>query len=129
MRNALIYCLIGFYFLISIRITANFHFCKKRLVSCSLVGFSEDKSCCKGKKVKGKCCENIKISLKKINSDKPSSSVTTPNLATLVITQPIDIKPNEEPTIYIPREINQTTNDPPAGVFPAINIKNCVFII
>lgn len=127
-RKALIYILIGFYFLISIRFTVNLHFCKDRFISASVVGFSKIKTCCKAKKMKNNCCKNIHVSLKKSNNDKPNKTIAIPIQAVAQIIEPIIFSVKSVP-ILVPQEIIQSTHSPPNHVFPPIYIKNCVFII
>lgn len=128
MRNILIYSIVGFYFLISIRLTANLHFCKERFISFSIVGLSSPKTCCKGKKMKNGCCKNVHVSLKKSNNDKPTSQIYIPSFDIAEVSKPFttNLLVSRE---YIPAEISQTTNSPPKSIFPHIYLKNCVFII
>lgn len=128
MRNVLIYILIGFYFLISVRFTVNLHFCKDRFISASVVGFSKVKTCCKAKKMKNNCCKNIHVSLKKNNNDKPNKTIAIPHQVIAQVVKPIFFSLKSVP-VLVPQEIIQTTNSPPNHAFPSIYIKNCVFII
>lgn len=128
MRNILIYSFVGFYFLISIRLTVNLHFCKDKFISASFVGFSEVKSCCKAKKMKSNCCKNVHVSLKKSNNDKPNKTIVVPTYPISQVTQSISI-----PILLVQKETSkevvETNNSPPEYTSIAIYIKNCVFII
>lgn len=128
MRNILIYGFVGFYFLISIRLTVNLHFCKDKFISASFVGFSEVKSCCKAKKMKSNCCKNVHVSLKKSNNDKPNKTIVVPTYPITQVTQSISI-----PILLVQKETSkevvETNNSPPEHTSVAIYIKNCVFII
>lgn len=128
MRNILIYGLVGFYFLISIRLTVNLHFCKDKFVSASFVGFSKVKSCCKAKKMKSNCCKNVHVSLKKNNNDKPNKMIVVPMCSVTQVTELISI-----PMLLVQKQtskdIVETNNSPPEDSSVAIYIKNCVFII
>lgn len=128
MKNILIYGLVTFYFLISIRLTANLHFCKDRFVSFSVVGFSTQKSCCKSKEMKNGCCKNIHVSLKKLTNDKPVSTISIPSLCITDLSKPVNYIFGANGS-YIPQEICQSINAPPLSAYTTIYIKNCVFII
>ncbi|MGV3631279.1 MAG: HYC_CC_PP family protein [Bacteroidota bacterium] len=130
MKRLPLYILVVFYFLISIRITANVHYCKGKFKSISIVGFTKQKKCCKGTTMAGNCCKDSKFSLKKgDSSEKSLSSTVVPKIyfeyaQPLAILTPVytaEFQKNDEPVRINP--------PPPPAAFPSIYIKNCVFII
>lgn len=129
MRKVLLYSLVGFYFLISIRLTANFHFCCGNFKAFSLVGFGEHKTCCKGKSksMNKKCCKDVQLTFKKCSQDQRNYIASAP-LVHIPVT-PVRIIFEERAIHFTPTYIAPSVNAPPPEAFPQIFLKNCVFII
>lgn len=129
MKTILVYSLAVFYFLISVRLTANFHYCGGKFQNISLVGFSTQKSCCAGKPMKKGCCSDVQVCLKKSSEDQqPSSAIVF--FSSAIVTEPsfnFVIKEDHEP--YVPKNIKPSVHAPPPKLGIPIHLKNCVFII
>lgn len=69
MLKVFTYLFICFYFLLSIGVSANFHFCKSGLKSITLNSL-EKKSCCKIKGKSCKFCKDLSLSFKKSGLEK-----------------------------------------------------------
>lgn len=69
MQRIIQYCVIFFYFVVSIQLSANVHFCKGKFKSVTIIGFTAKKKCCKSPKMKKGCCKDVELSLKKQGTD------------------------------------------------------------
>jgi hypothetical protein len=129
LRTVFTYCLVLFYFLISIRLTANVHYCGGKIRAVSVVGFSKQQSCCEGKPMKRNCCKNVKVCLKQNGEDQRVSSVAF--LIAPVVIPPVtrfaELHPVAES--YVPQTILPSVHAPPPEAFPPVYLKNCVFLI
>lgn len=128
-KTILVYSLAVFYFLISVRLTANFHYCGGKIKKISIVGFSTHKSCCAGKPMKKGCCEDVQVCFKKTSVDQQSSSAIL-FFSSAIPTEPLHtlvIEPDHE--LYVPKNIKSSVNAPPPELRIPIHIKHCVFII
>lgn len=130
MKAAIAYCLTVFYFLISIGLTANLHYCGGKFKHVTFAGFQKQKNCCKGKGMKKGCCKDVPVTLKKSSVDE---RVIT---ASAILSHPIDIPApayfsfEAEPLSYfIPEKIVAGMKAPPPQAFPPVIIRNCVFRI
>jgi hypothetical protein len=129
LRTAFTYCLILFYFLISIRLTANVHYCGGKIRTVSFVGFSKQKSCCEGKAMKRNCCKNVKVCLKQNGEDQRVSSVVflfAPMVVPATTATP-HLRSVTEHTV--PETILPAVHAPPPEAFPPVYLENCVFLI
>lgn len=129
MKTILVYSLAVFYFLISVRLTANVHYCGGKIQNVTLVGFSTHQSCCGGKPMKKGCCEDVQVCFKKTSVDHQNSS-TIAFISTAIITEPyqaIVFESNLE--FYVPKHIKPSVHAPPPELRIPIHLKNCVFII
>lgn len=128
-KTILVYSLAVFYFLISVRLTANFHYCGGKIQKISIVGFSSHKSCCEGKPMKKGCCEDVQVCFKKSSVDQQSSTAVL-FFSFALPAEPLHafaIEPDHE--LYVPKHIKPSVNAPPPELKIPIHIKHCVFII
>lgn len=127
-RTILVYGLVAFYFLISIRLTINLHYCGGKIKTFTFVGFEQQKSCCKGKAMKKGCCKDVKIALKKASEDQkyPVASLFLDHTIELPTDPVVQVNEVEH---FVPLAILPRVNAPPPQAFPPVFIKNCVFII
>lgn len=129
MKTILVYSLAVFYLLISVRLTANVHYCGGKIQKISLLGFSTHKSCCAGKPMKKGCCKDVQVCLKKTSVDQQTSfaiafispAIVTESFHGLAIEQDYEL--------YVPKSIKPSVNAPPPELKVPIHLKNCVFII
>lgn len=128
MKAALIYGLVAFYFLISIRLTASIHYCGGKVKSVSFVGFGEPETCCKGKTMKSGCCHDLTFSLKKNGEDQRVLIAATVLSHVIEIPQAYSFYVPKAP-YFVPQEIVSRVKEPPPQVFPPVIIRNCVFRI
>lgn len=128
MRRVSIYSLILIYFMIGVRFTVNHHFCGGKYKSSTVVGFGNHKGCCKGKKMKKGCCDNIQHSIKsKFSCEQGHDPVTVP---IIFIALTPDVVPVIQKTFIQRKEQNISEySHPPPDAFPPVYLKNCVFII
>jgi hypothetical protein len=127
-RTILVYGLVTFYFLISIRLTVNLHYCGGKIKTVTFVGFQEQKSCCKGKAMKKGCCKDVKLALKKASEDQ-KQAIAAPFFAHTIefpVHSIIEVRSSEH---FVPLAILPRVHAPPPQAFPPVFIKNCVFII
>jgi hypothetical protein len=128
-KTILVYSLAAFYFLISVRLTANFHYCGGKIQKISIVGFSNHKSCCAGKPMKKGCCEDVQICFKKSSVDQQSSAkvlfLSSAMPAESVHTHVLE----PDRVLYVPKHLKPSVNAPPPELQVPIHIKHCVFII
>lgn len=128
-KTILVYSLAVFYFLISVRLTANFHYCGGKIQKVSIVGFSSHKSCCEGKPMKKGCCEDVQVCFKKSSVDQQSSAPVlffSPAIPAESL-HAFLIEPDLER--YVPKNISPSVNAPPPELRIPIYLKHCVFII
>lgn len=128
-KTILVYSLAVFYFLISVRLTANVHYCGGKIKNISIVGFTEHKSCCAGKPMKKGCCEDVQLCFKKSSVDQPSSPAVV-FISSAIVTEsyPAFVFKSDH-QLYVPKHIKLSVNAPPPEVKVPIHLKNCVFII
>jgi len=128
-KTILVYSLAVFYLLISVRLTANIHYCGGKIKTVSLVGFSTQKSCCAGKPMKKGCCKDVQVCFKKTSEDqKPSSAIVF--FSSVIVTEPFDVFVIERDyELYVPKHIKPSVHAPPPELKVPIHLKNCVFII
>lgn len=128
-KTILVYSLAVFYLLISVRLTANVHYCGGKIKKVSIIGFSTHKSCCAGKPMKKGCCKDVQVCFKKTSEDqKPSSAIVF--FSSIIVTEPFEtfvIEQNHE--LYVPKHIKPSVHAPPPELKVPIHLKNCVFII
>jgi hypothetical protein len=132
-RQFIVYSFIAFYFLISIGFKGNLHFCCGELKSFSLIGYSEQKSCCKAPTsenlsfTKKKCCENVRLSFEKTGSEQ---RVILPQIPQQ---QPIIAPDAFFPLVFYhvteTREPRIFHHPPPPDLSQPLYIRNCVFRI
>lgn len=127
-RTIFVYGLVAFYFLISIRLTVNLHYCGGKIKTFTFVGFEEQKSCCKGKAMKKGCCKDVKFALKKASEDQKYSAVS-PFFAQTIGLPAHPVVAINEVEHFVPLAILPRVHAPPPQAFPPVFIKNCVFII
>lgn len=128
-KTILIYSLAVFYFLISVRLTANIHYCGGKIKTISIVGFSTHKSCCAGKPMKKGCCEDVQLCFKKNSVDQQSSS-TVLFLSHVIPSEPVHtVITDQNEELYIPKNIKPSVNAPPPELMIPTYLKHCVFII
>lgn len=115
---------------ISLRITANVHICRGKVKSISIIGFSEQKNCCKTETMSNNCCQDLNFSLKQSHSQEEGNStivIKTPNFETLTFIVPVFI--SSYVNIALAGLDTFYYEPPPPEVFPKIYIKNCVYLI
>jgi len=132
-RQFIVYSFIAFYFLISIGFKGNLHFCCGELKSFSLIGYSEQTSCCKSPAseklsfTKKKCCENVRLSFEKTGSEQRVILPQIPQQQAIIA-----------PDAFFPLVFYRATETckvtffhppPPPGLSQPIYIRNCVFRI
>ncbi len=128
MKKALILFLVVFYFLLSMKLTANIHYCCGKIHTITLIGFEEHKACCGGKVMKKNCCKDVQVTLKKTTDDQQTEPIAFAFAQLIDLPQLIDHEIRTE-KLLIPTSIKPTAKEPPPDSFPPIFIKNCVFII
>ena len=128
MKKALILFLVVFYFFLSMKLTANIHYCCGKIHTITLVGFEEHDACCGSKVMKKNCCKDVQVSLKKTTDDQRTQSIayTFVHFSDFPQTFPQEISTEK---LLVPSIIKPTVTEPPPEVFPSIFLKNCVFII
>ena len=128
MKKLLVYSFVLFYFLLSVGMTANIHFCNKKIRSISLTSL-EDTCCCGKKKMKKGCCKNVKLIVKKQGSEKisPQDKIQLQNSFVLpeifhgiADIHVVVVNENERLPLFHP---------PPKSSYPSLYIKNCTFLI
>ncbi len=128
MHKVIAYCFIPFYFLLSIGITADIHFCNGEIHSVS-VSKMPLKSCCGIREKNCGCCKNVNIAFQKTSDEKVSytDKIQFSSIVYVSIYSPV-IEGSKSFTI---REINKPQHffPPPNSSYPSINIRNCTFII
>ena len=118
-----------FYFLLSIGLTANVHYCGGKIKKVSILGFSEQKSCCAGKPMKKGCCKDVQVCFKKSSEDQQSSSAIL-FVSSAIVAEPYQLVVSEpDHEFYVPKHIKPSVHAPPPKPRLPIHIKNCVFII
>ncbi len=128
-KTILVYSLVVFYFLISVRLTANIHYCGGKVQHVSIIGFSTHKSCCAGKPMKKGCCEDVQLCFKKNSVDHQTSSAVL-FFAVVLPAEPLNTFVLEQDhEIYVPKKINPSVNAPPPELKIPTHLKHCVFII
>jgi len=128
-KTILVYSLAVFYFLISVRLTANIHYCGGKIKTVSLVGFSTQKSCCGGKPMKKGCCEDVQVCFKKTSVDQQTSFAIA-FLSPVIVTDPFyAFILEKDRELYVPKHIKPSVHAPPPELKVPIHLKNCVFII
>lgn len=130
MKTVLVYSLAVFYFVISIGLTANVHYCGGKIKTVSLLGFGEQKSCCEGKPMKKGCCKDVRVCFKKSSLDQQTSSAIL-FVSSAIVTEPSQIFIGESDCeLYVPKHIKPSVHAPPPEQLKVpIHLKNCVFII
>ena len=129
MKTILVYSLAVFYLLISVRLTANIHYCGGKIQKVSFVGFSAHKSCCAGKPMKKGCCKDVQVCFKKTSEDQKPSPANV-FFSSIIVIEPFEtfvIEQNHE--LYVPKHIKPSVHAPPPELKVPIHLKNCVFII
>jgi len=128
-KTILVYSLAIFYFLISVRLTANIHYCGGKVQHISIVGFSTHKSCCEGKPMKKGCCEDVQLCFEKNSVDHKTSSAVLFFAVALPAESQHAFVFEKNPKIYVPKNINPSVNAPPPELRIPTYLKHCVFII
>ena len=129
MKRIATYFLIVLYFIISVGVSLNIHFCKGKVKSVSFVQYGKDYSCCGKKKMKKGCCKNVSFSVKKQSKDK------APQFCKAVIEKEVSlyVKPVIDYWLQLKKEdcnrIEQTHSPPLGNSYPDLYIKHCVFRI
>jgi hypothetical protein len=128
-KTILVYSLAVFYLLISVRLTANIHYCGGKIQKVSFVGFSAHKSCCAGKPMKKGCCKDVQVCFKKTSEDqKPPSAIVF--FSSVIVTEHYcGFAIEQDHELYVPKNIKPSVNAPPPELKVPIHLKNCVFII
>jgi hypothetical protein len=128
-KTSLVYLLAAFYFLISVRLTVNVHYCGGKVQKVSLIGFSKQRSCCEGRPMKKGCCEDVQLCFKKNSVDqKTSSSILF--FASVLPENPYQAFPVQaDHELYVPKTIRPSVNAPPPELKIPLHLKHCVFII
>jgi hypothetical protein len=104
------------------------HYCCGELQTVSLIGFSQQKSCCGDKVVKHSCCRDVQLSLKKSGDDQRVHPLTVS--VDHPVVDPVEpVFGETESDHLVPHAIAPTVNAPPPDAFPPVFLKNCVFII
>ncbi len=125
----LVYSLAVFYFLISVGLTTNIHFCKGKVRKISLVGFSKEKSCCAGKPMKKGCCKDVKVCFKKSSLDQQTTTAVL-FLSPVIPSETFALFiPEKDGSIYVPKNIEPSVHAPPPELRIPTYLKHCVFII
>lgn len=128
MKKLFIYLFVGFYFLVSIGVAANIHFCKNKVRSISLAGL-HDVSCCGKKKMKKGCCENVKLIIKKQGSEKINPQDKFQLQFSFILPDIVIGIEDKKATIVNEKERLPLFHPPPESSYPSIYIKNCTFLI
>lgn len=106
------------------------HICRGKVKSISIVGYSEQKNCCKSTNMSNNCCQNLKFSFKQNHSQEEANSTI------FIKSFVFDALPNFI-KLELKRKIlnnsikfkNSFYKPPPPEVFPKIYISNCVYLI
>lgn len=128
MQKIITYIFILFYFLLSIGITADVHFCNGKIHSISITKVPV-KSCCGIKEKDCGCCDDINIVFQKTDDEK-INSIDKIQITSIVIVS--DISPVFKTSkSFVPRTVKNPKYyfPPPNSSYPSINIRNCTFLI
>ncbi len=128
-KTILVYFLAAFYFLISVRLTVNVHYCGGKVQKVSLVGFSKHRSCCEGKPMKKGCCEDVQLCFKKNSVDQKTSSSILFFSSVIPETPYQTFIAEADRELYVPKVIRPSVHAPPPELKIPIHLKHCVFII
>lgn len=74
MNKRILYFFICTYFLMSIQLSTEIHFCKGNFISVSFN--TPQKSCCKSKKNSKKCCKKYNLALKRSSQEEKINSIS-----------------------------------------------------
>ena len=128
MRNLITYIFIFVYFVLSIGITANVHFCCGRVHSVSFYQGHNVNSCCGKLITKKGCCENAKVTIKLSSVEKIQAVALTP-----LIFETIAPEADRHYFLVAPKIIEKKVIPrifpPPNTSYPSIFCKNCILII
>lgn len=129
MKSAIIWLFVSFYFLVSVGITTNLHFCQDELKSFSF-DFSNQDSCCGEKEMDDGCCKNIKLILKKSNTEQINSIVEVPFLAKAIFVDNSSISFSYQSIVISENKTKITNTHPPNyHTYPTLFIRFCNFRI
>lgn len=129
MRKIITYCFILFYFLLSIGITADVHFCDGKIHSVS-IGKMPIKSCCGIKEKNCGCCKDVNIVFQKTADEKITVNNKIQISSIIIVSDYLSVI--EFSKSFIVRDFNKQPQHffpPPNSSYPSVNIKNCTFII
>lgn len=129
MKKTVIYIFVLFYFLLSVGVTTNIHFCKDKVRSISFSTCAADYSCCGKKKMKKGCCKNIHVTFKKQGAEKTQTLDKIQLQACFIIPNNNYTAEISHPIIVNDAVCSPLFHSPPNSSFPDLYIKNCTFII
>lgn len=129
MQKIITYCFILFYFLLSIGITADIHFCNGEIHSISVCK-TPPKSCCGIREKDCGCCNDVNIVFQKTGDEKVTSTDKIQLSSIVIVSELLSVI--ELSKSFIVQDIKKQPQHffpPPNSSYPSVNIKNCTFTI